>query len=107
MERVQLQRDLAVSEAEEKIFKGSEENENASGTDVKPDVERFTIPSFMPTSTVPAGLKDERPGTNLSESHFISSVPPLTPTSKPVLMQKPEQHGPVISSQLPRTYPER
>ena len=65
MKQLQLQRDLAVSEAEERIFKSLEEEENAGRMDNTLEKEKFSIPLFMPISTIPTEIEDERkPVTN-------------------------------------------
>ena len=105
MKRLQLQRDLAVSEAEERVFKSLEEEENSGRIDSTLEKEKSSIPSFMPVSKIPAEIKDgKKPGTNLSAPIFIPKIPSLVPTSNPVLMHKSKQQESLIPSQLPEAY---
>ena len=71
MKRLQLQRDLAVSEVEERIYRNLDEEENAGRMDNTLEKEKFSIPSFMPISTIPTEIEDEKePFTNISPPIF-------------------------------------
>ena len=82
-----------------------EEEENAGRMDSSSEKEKFSIPSFIPVSKIPAEIKDgKKPVNNLSAPIFIPKIPSFAPTPSPVLMQKSEQQESLIPSQLPKTY---
>ena len=104
MKRLQLQRDLAVSEAEERIYRSLKEEENADRIDSTLEKEKFSFPSSMPISTIPTEIEDEKkPVTNISPPIFKSKMSTFTATSNPVLLQKSEQQESLIPSQFSKT----
>ena len=69
------------------------------------EIEKFSIPSLTPISTIPTKVEDEKkPITNISPPIFKSKMPTFTTTSNHVSMQKSEQQEYLIPSRFPQTY---